>query len=198
MPAAHHHVQHKIFVFRIAYHIASERQILSNGLENAWDALKALAWDKRKVSVQMKYSRDYLIIRIKNRCREELQQRNHMPFHIMLHLPYALLVFKLSFQRSLLFLEDTLVLLFSVKQKLGCLSGGRKIYCNVCEQVDCVSPDGISGVPLFAKALFGAAGFGEEGMGDFCRYDAFVLCAACFSAPQIGIQEKRNTDNPET
>ena len=40
-------------------------QILSNGLENAWDALKALAVEKRKVSVQMKYNRDYLIIRIK-------------------------------------------------------------------------------------------------------------------------------------
>ncbi len=48
-------------------------QILSNGLENAWDALKALDEEKRKVSVQMKYNKDYLIIRIKNRCREELQ-----------------------------------------------------------------------------------------------------------------------------
>ncbi len=48
-------------------------QILSNGLENAWDALKALAVEKRKVSVQMKYNRDYLIIRIKNCCREELR-----------------------------------------------------------------------------------------------------------------------------
>lgn len=48
-------------------------QILSNGLENAWEALGGLAAEKRAVSVQMKYKRDYLIIRIKNRCSEELQ-----------------------------------------------------------------------------------------------------------------------------
>lgn len=48
-------------------------QILSNGLENACDALKELALEKREVCVQMKYSRDYLIIRIRNRCREDLQ-----------------------------------------------------------------------------------------------------------------------------
>lgn len=35
---------------------------------------------------------------------------------------------------------------------------------------------------FFAKALSGAAGFGEEGMGYFCRHDAFVLCAACSDA----------------
>ncbi len=47
-------------------------QILSNGLENACDAVKGLEPEKRKVSVQMKYSRDYLVIRIKNRCRDGL------------------------------------------------------------------------------------------------------------------------------
>lgn len=48
-------------------------QILSNGLENAWEASRGLAAEKRAVSVQMKYKKDYLIIRIKNRCSEELQ-----------------------------------------------------------------------------------------------------------------------------
>ena len=47
-------------------------QILSNGFENVCDALKELETEKRKVSVQMKYSRDYLIIRIRNRCRDDL------------------------------------------------------------------------------------------------------------------------------
>lgn len=47
-------------------------QILSNGLENACDALKGLETKNREVSVQMKYSRDYLLIRIKNRCRDDL------------------------------------------------------------------------------------------------------------------------------
>lgn len=47
-------------------------QILSNGLENACDALKGLAGDKRKVSVQMKYNRSYLLLRIKNNCRDDL------------------------------------------------------------------------------------------------------------------------------
>lgn len=45
-------------------------QILSNGLENACDALKKLEKDKREVSIQMKYSKDYLITRIRNCCRE--------------------------------------------------------------------------------------------------------------------------------
>lgn len=45
-------------------------QILSNGLENACDALKEVAPEKREVSVQMKYNKDYLIIRIKNRCQD--------------------------------------------------------------------------------------------------------------------------------
>lgn len=47
-------------------------QILSNGLENACDALKGIGRAERKVSVQMKYSRDCLLIRIRNRCREGL------------------------------------------------------------------------------------------------------------------------------
>ncbi len=47
-------------------------QILSNGLDNARTALEELVPEDREVSVQMKYSRDYLVIRIKNRCREGL------------------------------------------------------------------------------------------------------------------------------
>ncbi len=47
-------------------------QILSNGLENACDALKGLEEEKREISVQMKYSRNWLLIRIKNRCRNDL------------------------------------------------------------------------------------------------------------------------------
>ena len=47
-------------------------QILSNGLENACDALKGLEKEKRKVSAQMRYNRNYLLIRIRNRCRDDL------------------------------------------------------------------------------------------------------------------------------
>lgn len=47
-------------------------QILSNGLENVCDALKGLTVEERKASVRMKYNRDYLLIRIKNRCRDGL------------------------------------------------------------------------------------------------------------------------------
>ena len=47
-------------------------QILSNALENAWDASKELAADRRKASVQMRYNRDYLIIRIKNHCKNNI------------------------------------------------------------------------------------------------------------------------------
>lgn len=47
-------------------------QILSNGLENACDALEALDAEKREIFVHMKYNRNYLTIRIKNRCRDEL------------------------------------------------------------------------------------------------------------------------------
>lgn len=47
-------------------------QILSNGLENAWEAVKELSAGEREVSVQMKYKGDYLLIRIKNKCRSDL------------------------------------------------------------------------------------------------------------------------------
>lgn len=48
-------------------------QILSNGLENACEALEKLEQERRKVSVQMKYSKDYLVIRIRNCCPEGTQ-----------------------------------------------------------------------------------------------------------------------------
>lgn len=47
-------------------------QILSNGLENACDALKELEEGKREAAVFMKYNREYLLIRIKNTCRDSL------------------------------------------------------------------------------------------------------------------------------
>lgn len=47
-------------------------RILTNGLENACDAVKELEKEKRKVSVQVKYNRDYLVLRIKNKCRDDL------------------------------------------------------------------------------------------------------------------------------
>lgn len=47
-------------------------QILSNGLENAWDASSELPSDKRKISLQMRYNKDYLVIRMKNRCKNNL------------------------------------------------------------------------------------------------------------------------------
>jgi len=47
-------------------------QILSNGLENACDALKELDIKNREVFVQMKYNRNHLIIRLRNRCRDDL------------------------------------------------------------------------------------------------------------------------------
>lgn len=47
-------------------------QILSNGLENAWEASAGLPAKEREASVQMQYSRDYLLIRIKNKCRRDL------------------------------------------------------------------------------------------------------------------------------
>lgn len=46
-------------------------QILSNGLENAWDASRVLSPELREASVRMTYNRDYLLIRIRNRCRKE-------------------------------------------------------------------------------------------------------------------------------
>ncbi len=47
-------------------------RILSNGLENAWEASAELSTPEREASVQMKYNRDYLLIRIKNKCRGDL------------------------------------------------------------------------------------------------------------------------------
>lgn len=47
-------------------------RILADGLENACDALKKLEKDKREVSVHMRYHREYLLIRIKNRCLDSL------------------------------------------------------------------------------------------------------------------------------
>lgn len=43
-------------------------QILANGLENACNASRLQAAGEREVSVQVKCSRDCLILRIKNRC----------------------------------------------------------------------------------------------------------------------------------
>ncbi|MCM1326635.1 MAG: GHKL domain-containing protein [Bacteroidales bacterium] len=51
-------------------------QILSNGLENACDALQGLPVERRQASVQMKYNRNYLLIRIRNCCREDLHVEN--------------------------------------------------------------------------------------------------------------------------
>lgn len=47
-------------------------RILSNGMENACEALKGLEKEKRRVSVHMRYNRNYLLIRIRNRCRDDL------------------------------------------------------------------------------------------------------------------------------
>ena len=47
-------------------------QILSNGLENVCDALAGLAAGQREASLQMKYNRNYLLIRIRNKCRKDL------------------------------------------------------------------------------------------------------------------------------
>lgn len=47
-------------------------RILADGLENVCDALKKLEEGKREVSVHMRYRREYLLIRIKNRCPDEL------------------------------------------------------------------------------------------------------------------------------
>ena len=41
-------------------------------MENACDELRKLDRKSRKVSVEMKYHRNHLIIRIQNRCREHL------------------------------------------------------------------------------------------------------------------------------
>lgn len=47
-------------------------RILANGLENVCDAIKKLEVKKRQVSVCMKYHRNYLLIRIKNCCADDL------------------------------------------------------------------------------------------------------------------------------
>ena len=47
-------------------------QILSNGLENALDAIRGLEEEKREVSVQVKYNKNHLLIRIRNKCRYDL------------------------------------------------------------------------------------------------------------------------------
>lgn len=47
-------------------------QILSNGLENARDALQELPQDQREVFVRMGYSKKHLIIRLKNSCSSDL------------------------------------------------------------------------------------------------------------------------------
>lgn len=47
-------------------------RILANGLDNAWDASRALDQREREVSVHMRYHKEYLLIRIKNRCRDDL------------------------------------------------------------------------------------------------------------------------------
>ncbi len=55
-------------------------RILSNGLENAWEASAELPAKERRASVQMKYSRAYLLIRMKNRCRDNLSvERGILP-----------------------------------------------------------------------------------------------------------------------
>ena len=43
-------------------------QILANGLSNAYDALCGLLPREREASVQMRYKKEYLLIRIRNRC----------------------------------------------------------------------------------------------------------------------------------
>lgn len=47
-------------------------QILSNGLENARDALEGLSQEQRAVSLKMKYNKGRMIIQIKNTCSSEL------------------------------------------------------------------------------------------------------------------------------
>jgi len=47
-------------------------RILANALENAWESSAELPPEERHASLQMKYSRDYLLIRVKNACQEDL------------------------------------------------------------------------------------------------------------------------------
>ncbi len=44
--------------------------ILSNALQNALEELETLPKEDREISLQMKYNKDYLIFRLRNRCRE--------------------------------------------------------------------------------------------------------------------------------
>ncbi|MDO4618907.1 MAG: GHKL domain-containing protein, partial [Clostridia bacterium] len=46
--------------------------ILSNALQNALEELAIIPKEEREVSLQMKYNKDYLIFRLRNRCREDL------------------------------------------------------------------------------------------------------------------------------
>ncbi len=46
--------------------------ILSNALQNAVEELTALPREEREVSLQMQYKKDYLILRLRNRCRPGL------------------------------------------------------------------------------------------------------------------------------
>ena len=47
-------------------------QILANGMENAYEACMKLEKEKRQVSVRMQYHKAYLLLRIKNRCPDDL------------------------------------------------------------------------------------------------------------------------------
>lgn len=47
-------------------------RILADGLENVCDAMKKLEEGKREVSVHMRYRREYLLIRIRNKCPDGL------------------------------------------------------------------------------------------------------------------------------
>lgn len=60
----------ELFAFLLV--MALTYQILSNGLENACDALRGLEKEKRRVFVHMGYNRNYFLIRIRNRCRDGL------------------------------------------------------------------------------------------------------------------------------
>ncbi len=54
--------------------------IVSNALENAWEEARSLSPEQGNASVQMKCSKDYLIIRVRNGCREDLKvERGQLP-----------------------------------------------------------------------------------------------------------------------
>lgn len=52
-------------------------QIIANGLENAGDVLRTLEEEVREASVQVKCSRNCLMIRIKNRCTNNQPEKKH-------------------------------------------------------------------------------------------------------------------------